>query len=320
MDLLLLEGVPLDHTTPTPSAFGEPVGPDDLRSRENEEITERFAKQLEARGHRSPFSPDFLNSLPRSALERYRITPEQEEEILYLYAATYSLHQTARSAGLSLDKVRAVVYSPSATPKIQAYRDQLRVSVLQKIEEAQVVLLDAVQDPDKLKAASITQISDVFTDISTTQGNLLTSLREASVGSTISDPTEVFDGEDLEYIALLRRRLSIGQRPRSLNFSTDDPPGDFLETHFVEGSSVNLDPNDPLDPEEVLTMDDRADVYSHDHPGPLSDDLSDVYSHDNPGPLVDEQVDIVEYYEPADVEDSPDPQTPDSDIPSEDEE
>lgn len=210
---------------------------------ENEEIAARYHDELARRGHRVPFSPSFLEAQPRSALEKLRVTAEEEEQVLYLYAATYSIHQTASASQLPVDKVRAIVYSPSANDRIQDYRDQMKISLLQKIEETQVVLLDSIQDPNKLADASITMLSDVFVEISSTQSNLLTSLRESHTISTV-DPSELFGGEDLEYIALLRRKLALG--PSATSQSEDplpfenEPPA--IDANFVEGDSVNLDP------------------------------------------------------------------------------
>jgi hypothetical protein len=177
---------------------------------ENQEITERFRDSLDQRGRRSNFSPTYLKALPKSMAEKLHTTPEEEEQILYLYAATYSIHKTASACGLSLDKVRAVVYSVSAQDSIAEYRDQMKISVLQKIEEAQVVLLEELQDPDKLKVASITMISEVFSEISATQANLISSIRANQSPTDNMDPGRVFSGEELEYLMLLRRRLSIG--------------------------------------------------------------------------------------------------------------
>lgn len=240
------------------------------QSDESDEIAARYRDQLSLRGHRSPFSPDFLNRQPRSALEKLRISAEEEENVLYLYAGTYSLHQTAASAGISLEKVRAIVYSPSASQKIQAYRDQMRVSVLQKIEEAQVVLLDSMQDPSKLADSSITQISDVFVEISGVQSNLVSSLRE-SAGHTTIDPVDVLDGEDLEYLALLRRRLSVGPQSQSTEdlYSYESSPS-AISAEFSLGDSENLDPPD------VPSGEDSLDLASHDDPGVEADFSVDV--------------------------------------------
>lgn len=262
------------------------------REYENEEISGKFQAGLAQRGHRSPFSTDYLNSRPRSALERFHITAEQEEQILYLYAATYSLHQTASSSGIALDKVRAVVYSPQANERIQSYRDEMKVSLLQKIEETQVVLLDAVQDPEKLKSASITQISEVFVEISETQGNLISSLQSGGSSIREMDPTQIFDGEDLEYIALLRRRLAIGSPTRTEDHASLDSPLDLIDTDFISGDSINLDPSDfPTHDNPGPEVDEE--FTSQDNPGLEVDE--DVFSHDNPPNDVDEDIDIIEF-------------------------
>lgn len=221
---------------------------DSFRVQENEEISGQFRSHLDRRGQRSNFSPSFLNSQPKSALEKFHVTTEQEEQILYLYAATYSLHQTAASSGVSLDKVRAIVYSPLSTEKINHYREEMKISVLQKIEEAQIVLLDSLQEPEKLKASSITQISEVFVEISGTQANLISTLREAYSPTSDMDPGEFFTGEELEYMKMLRRRLDIGHSaiPEEIDL---DAPLDPIETDFVvsEDSAGFEDDTDTVD-------------------------------------------------------------------------
>lgn len=219
----------------------------DIQDQENLEISDRYRSHLDQRGKRNNFSPSYLNTRPRDVLEKYSITPEQEEQILYLYASTYSLHQTASSCGIPLDKVRAVVYAPQSHELIQELRATMKISVLQKIEEAQVVLLDAMQDPDKLKDTPLTSISEVFTDISGTQLNLISSLREQHSSISEVDPAEAFTGEELEYMMMLRRRLSMGSKP-ALPEPDLDAPLDPWETDFsVTGEAAG--PGDP-DPDE----------------------------------------------------------------------
>ena len=244
--------------------------PTDIRSRENEEIASRFQAGLASRAQRSPFSPSYINARPHSLAEKLRVTPEEEEQILYLYAATYSIHQTASTCGVTTDKVRSVIYNPVFQERIQAHRDEMRINVLQKIEEAQVVLLDALQDPDKLKNASITQISEVFTEISGTQASLITTLRETASPASEVDPARVFSGEELEYMMLLRRRLSIGAPPDRGEDPNLDAPLDFIE---VEGGpTIPANPDD----EAIVTYwtddDDHPEPEPEDEPDPFSDE------------------------------------------------
>ena len=182
----------------------------DLREAENAEIQGGYHAQLALRGQRNNFSPEFLNAQPRSLAEKLKVTPEEEEQILYLYAATYSIHRVSQDLSISLNKVRSVVYLPDNRPLIDEYRTQMKLGVLDKISETQQVLLDAMQDPDKLQNSSITQISKTFQEISEVQGNIVSSIRDSHDPTANIDPSQVFGGEDLEYIALLRRRLSIG--------------------------------------------------------------------------------------------------------------
>lgn len=223
-----------------------------LQDLENAEIQQAFHSQLAARGQISPFSPSFLNSRPKSLAEKLRVTSEEEEKILWHYASTFSIHQTAADLSISISKVRSVVYNPEFRDRIQANRESMQVGILQKIEEAQVVLLDAIQDPEKLKNASITQISEVFTEISGTQAALISSL-QAAQGSSVAnvDPARVFTGEELEYMMLLRRRLDIGERPDTTREAPDlDAPLEVLETSgmVLDHTPPQTDIDDPEDP------------------------------------------------------------------------
>lgn len=233
-----LYDTPITRLTIPPSAKQD----EEQRDRENEVISQRYHQELEKRNASRSMSPDYINSLPKSLIEKLRVTPEQQEEILYYYASTSSIPKTAEASGVSLDKVRAVVYNPDSQSTISEIRDALRISVLSKISETQHALLEAIQDPQKLHDSSITQLASVFTDITESQINLTTAQREATGPSAaLSNPSEVFTGDELEYMAFLRRRLSAGPTAEPIPLATevDDMRGhEFVDTAF----SVDEDP------------------------------------------------------------------------------
>lgn len=179
------------------------------RVSESEEIELRLSAERDLKNARRTMSPEYLASLPKSMIEKLRVTPEEQEEILFHYATTSSLPKTALATHLPLDKIRAVVYSPQFADQLGQIRDALRVSVIQKIEETQIQLLEAIQDPTKLANASLTQISSVFSEISETQLNLLRTRSEiAGSSAVLANPSELFSGDELEYMAFLRRRVT----------------------------------------------------------------------------------------------------------------
>lgn len=216
-----------------------------LQESENDQIGEEYRGSIEGRGRRSTLSPSYINSRPRTLAEKLHVTPEEEEHILFIFAGTYSIQQTAKSCGVTQDKVRSVVYNPEMRERIQIHRDAMRMSVLSKIEESQYVLLDAMQDPDKLKNSSITQISEVFQEISEVQGNIVTSMREAANPATTVDPIKLFTGDELEYMAMLRKRIGSGDNgPKE--YPNLDAPLSSVEADFTLLESTPLD--DDLDP------------------------------------------------------------------------
>jgi hypothetical protein len=142
------------------------------------------------------------------------------------------------------------------------------MSVIRKIEETQTILLEALQDPHKLETSSLTQISDVLRDISTTQLNLLNASRSAEALIREVDPTALFSGDELEYMALLSRRLSSPTALPSGSSGGIDLDSEFqpeptaLEAEYdlspsseeVDISDGTTDPGDSPSSEENLNL------------------------------------------------------------------
>lgn len=209
------------------------------RLNESEEIEAEVARKYDANNRRPTLSPDYLASLPKSLAEKLRVTPEEEEEILFHYASTSSIQKTALASRVPLDKVRAIVYSPRFADRLGQIRDAIRISVIQKIEETQITLLDTLQDPDKLRDASLTQIASVFSTISEAQINLLTSQGfQTGAHAAVADPSQIFSGDELEYMAFLRRRLSspLTPPPTSIGVGVEatDPDGGMTGHEFID--------------------------------------------------------------------------------------
>lgn len=230
-------------------------GEDELRRRESEEISKRYAQDLEKRNYVTPMSPGFIAARPASMMEKLRITVEEEEEVLFHFAATRSIHKAASSCGITLDKVRAIVYAPQNQDHLGELRTAMRMSIVEKIGETQTVLLDELQNPTKLNDSSLTQIASVFETISETQVNLLRASREAAGGSggTI-DPTAVLSAEDMEYMALLRRRLSADPPPARLPHEVDPSHTSMAGHDFVDVELVSESD------EEHIPLAERDDV------------------------------------------------------------
>lgn len=236
MDLTTSEWSSLSTKQPSPPDLQAEDA--EARRRESEEIGSRYAAELSKRAPNQTMSPEYLATLPKSLAEKLRVTPEEEEEIFFHYASTSSIPKTASLSGLSLDKVRAIIYSPASQNSLRELREAMGASVIQKIEETQTILLEAMQDPGKLSSSSITQIASVFQDISETQMGLLAAAREQT-GATValSDPTSVFSGDELEYMAFLRRRLTApaSQLSAGPSESTDTMSGhEFIDPEYED--------------------------------------------------------------------------------------
>lgn len=196
----------MDETT-EPAELTELI--EDPRILESQEIEERLeaARQRPQFPYLSPSSP-LVTRAPKTHVQ-YNIDPATEEAILFNYAMTASLKRTAEQSGVGVDKVRSVVYSPASREAIGGLREQLRVSVLQKIEETQTALLDAILDPLKLEKANLSTLSTVFAEITDKHILLAKSAQETSgLTAQLATPTDVFSGDELEYMSLLRGRLS----------------------------------------------------------------------------------------------------------------
>lgn len=217
------------------------------REAESAEIERRYDQYLAPRNGATEhkYSPEYMNSRPKSALEALRITPEQQELVIFHYASTSSIPKTCALTGLGSDKVRAIIFNPSSTPIIDEYRTKMRVSILGEIEKTQVDLLEAVRDQNKLKNATLREISLVFSEITTSQVSMMTASREVASGGfgNSVDPTKIFSGEEMEVMALLRRKLDVGSTHVLSARETSDP----MSGHDLVDTSFSLSP-DAVDP------------------------------------------------------------------------
>ena len=238
-----LTGSTLDSFSAQKHNPHESEAEENLRRMESEKIEARLSQEHSARFQPMTKSPDYLASLPTSLAAKLRVTPEEHEEILYHFAATSSVPKTALAARVSLDKVKAVIYSPESTSTITQLRNAMRASVMQKIEETQVQLLEAIQDPTKLQATPLGILANVFTDISQTQINILKAQHEVASGSVaIADPSSLLSGDELEYMGFLRRRLSSPPRTSSLPAATGGDEGSEDLSHHAMNGHEFVDP------------------------------------------------------------------------------
>jgi hypothetical protein len=234
------------------------------RSRESDDIASRYASALETKSQRS-YSSDFVSRQNRSLMDRLHVTPEEEELVLYYFSSTASLSKTSSITGIHRDKVEAIVYSPSAKSRINDLRQEMQLSVLSKIEETQTVLLDSLQDDQRLSAAPLREIAEVFTDVSTVQLNLLSASRKLA-GSTIDsvDPSALFTADELEYMAFLRKRLSLPQGAELPSGSEVDPLENFVSNGVDDSFGVDPANNSKFLPDPSgLPVDPFGDSISH---------------------------------------------------------
>lgn len=258
---------------PIPSQLVQEMRDEDdlVRLRESEQIAEKVQKEFEKRSPNKTMSPEWLAAQPKSLKEKLRVTPEEEEDVLFHFASTSSIPQTITLSGVGQAKVRAIVYNPDSQERLATLRNAMRMSIVRKLEETQMILLDAIQDPDKLKDASVTQISSVLKDVSETHHNLLAAARSPENFLREMDPASIYTGEELELMAFLSRRLAVQQ--------TGSP-----RTALPSGSP--LDSPEALDADFVVASGEEVDVgVETEFPGEgLSAALNEVYDLMKPGP------------------------------------
>lgn len=203
------------------------------------------------------YSAEWLASRPKSAIEKWKVTPEEQEEIIYAYAATRSIPKTCRETGANVQKVRAVIFDEECDKMIQSLRLKMRAEVITKISETQFDLLEAIQDPGKLERATLRELSGVFTEISQAQVNLVAAQREVALGPIANvNPEDVFTGEELQYMAMMRKRAEIASRGRGLSVEADPMAGH----EFIDAMSTELDPGYEPTPSII----DQEIDFSHD--------------------------------------------------------
>lgn len=212
------------------------------------EIKDRYLASLAPRNGQTEqkYCRSYELTKPKNEMERLHITPEQEEEIRFHFAMTSSIPKTVSATGLDTLRVRAVVFNPDSSQAIAMMRDRLRVSVMDRIGETQAALLDAMQDEHKLANASLREIANVFSEITSSQVSLKTAERElAGTLESSVDPADLFSGDELEYMAFLSRRVHTN-RPSALRESPVDPYGD---NEIIDVQPSVVDPGfEPLPP------------------------------------------------------------------------
>lgn len=241
--------------------------PDDAnRLEESRQIEERFAGELAKRGPvTKSFSPDYLATLPKSAIEALGVTPQEQEEILFHYACTSSIPKTASLARVGSDKVRAVIFTPSASETLRVMRERMSVSIIDKIKDTQISLLEAMQNETKLQNAPLREISSVFSEITSSQIALMTASTDSALPPELqADPSDIFSGDELEYMAYMRRKMSAG--PRNSRPSGDSVDHSEFAGHDLVDSEFEVS-NETIDPgyEPVPEVIDRSyDAFAND--------------------------------------------------------
>lgn len=249
----------MDNSSPrlVQSTFMEEDPTAEIRRAESDRLKAEYLKTLEPRNNQTEhkYSPNWQREQPKTAIQKYHVTPEEQEEILFQYAVTSSIPKTVKATGCDSRKVRAVIFAPDADSVIVNLRNRIRANIIDKIGETQFELLDAIQDPTKLQNAGLRELASVFSEISSTQMGLISAQKEAAGGSFAKvNPEEVFSGEDLHFMALMRRKADLASAGRSIASGGKDFSEGMEGHEFVDAASQAVDPGYEPMPEIVETV------------------------------------------------------------------
>jgi len=134
------------------------------------------------------------------------LTDEQRETVLLEYAQTGTYRAAARKAGCSVDSAQRIVRSSeleSDTP-VGQMRTQKKVDIAEKMGDVQLVLLDAMMDPAKIKEARFQELA-VALGIVTEKRLLMTG--QPTVRTETNGPVGQLTPEEKEQARRLRERM-----------------------------------------------------------------------------------------------------------------
>ena len=108
--------------------------------------------------------------MPLKGGEGMKLTDERKKMIIADYVITHNFCETARNCGVSATSVRNVVHAePEFADRLEQKKAEIGDRVVQYLASKEDKLyrfidtyLDAMLDPDKIKAASVNQLSTTF--------------------------------------------------------------------------------------------------------------------------------------------------------------
>jgi hypothetical protein len=136
-----------------------------------------------------------------------RGTPVSDETIEIIkatFAETGNLRAAARAANCSQSTAKKYAQSRDEFEQVRAVK---RLTLIDHIAIAQVKLIDAMTDPDKLAKSSLHDIGVAF-GIVTDKGLLLTGQATSRSETIGRDPGSVLTPEEMELAARVREKLA----------------------------------------------------------------------------------------------------------------
>lgn len=133
-----------------------------------------------------------------------QVSDETIERIKATFAETGNLRATARACGCSQSTAKKYAGSRDDFEQVRAVK---RLDIIDHIKDAQIKLIDAMTDPDKLKSSSIHDIGVAF-GIVTDKGLLLSGQATARTENIGIDPRSVLTPDELAAASRIRAKLS----------------------------------------------------------------------------------------------------------------
>lgn len=136
-----------------------------------------------------------------------RGTPVSDETIEIIkatFAETGNLRASARAAGCSV--ATAKKYAGSRD-QFEQVRTEKRLDIIDRIKDAQVKMIDAMIDPEKLAKSSLHDIGIAF-GIVTDKGLLLSGQATSRTENLTKDPATILTPEEMVQAAAIRERFA----------------------------------------------------------------------------------------------------------------
>jgi hypothetical protein len=136
-----------------------------------------------------------------------RGTPVSDETIEIIkatFAETGNLRAAARAANCSV--ATAKKYAESRD-EFEQVRTEKRLSVIEEITRAQVILIQSMIEPKRLRSATLSELSNTFGTV-TDKGLLLSGQATNRTAFMTDDPSTKLTPEEMELAARVREKLA----------------------------------------------------------------------------------------------------------------